>query len=148
MSIHHRSFSTSRSWRQWWLTFYKPSNIKRKTGYTEERKDEGTNADCTSESFNEGFTSALKNISITMRSSKTISNLTWKRHKGMSHADWKWHSSVWGSLLHLCLVPRVQATTLFISSSVMQTTSSAAYEAVSNMRKRSDFSVNVFIYET
>jgi hypothetical protein len=71
-----------------------------------------------SPTHNSDFSSALE----------TIRHLTWERHKGMSHAHWKWHPSVWGLLPHQCLVPRMQSTTLLTVSSVVQT-SSAGHEA-------------------
>lgn len=138
MSIYHQEqiMKTTTDW-------HKSGNTKGKN--RRHRREERWRDQCTllSLTHNTGFISALKNIPTAMRSSKIFSHITWERHKGVSHADGKWHSSIWGPLLHLCLVPRVQATTLFISCSVMQTTSSAGCEAVSNMWKRSDFSVKL-----
>lgn len=112
---------------------------KEKTGYAVERKDGGTNAYFWVLLIMQAFSLLWKPLPRQGKVQKTTSHLTWERHKGMSHTDWKWHSLVWGSLLHLCLVSRVRATTPLTSSSVMQTISAAGHEAVSNIWKRSHF---------
>ena len=65
------------------------------------------------------FYQCFENHSHSNKKLKTIiSHLTCERHKGMSHANRDGHSSVWGSLFHLCLVPGIHATALLFSSSV------------------------------
>lgn len=116
-----------------------------KTGYIEERKGGATNASFWVLFIMQALSVLWKPFPQQWEVQKTISHLTWERYKGMSHADWKGHSSVWGSLLHLCLVSRVQAATRLLSSSVMKTTSATGHEAVSNIWKGSHFSVKSIV---